>query len=149
MLPCPPRMRPKPWHGDVPCTLCAPGESRLQGPWTSRRASSPLKTKTRDTTADRCRKPTSGEVPSSLWETETQHPGREGGRRVKQGRAGCRRVLENKACLGESCKILGSLSSKLAGERVQMDSNIVSTWSESGPEERGSARSRAEIRALQ
>lgn len=83
----------------------------------------------------------SGEVPSFLWETETQHPEQKGARRVKQGQAGCRRVLENKPCLGESCKILGSLSSKLAGKRVQMDSNIVSTWSESGPEERGSVRS--------
>lgn len=83
----------------------------------------------------------SGQVPSFLWETESQHPAREGARRVKQGQAGCRRVLENKPCLGESCKILGSLSSKLAGKQAQTDSNIASTWSERGPEERGSVRS--------
>lgn len=135
MLLCPPGTHSKPWLGNVPCTLQAPGKSRLQGPWPSRRASNHLKTKTRDRPTDCCRKPTSSEVPIFLWETKTQDPVREGARRVKQGQAGCRRVLENKPCLGESCKILGSLSSKLAGKLVQTDSNIVSTWSEHGPEE--------------
>lgn len=47
----------------------------------------PSEDQTRDRAAGHCHELAPGKVPSFLWETETQHPEREGAGRVKQGQA--------------------------------------------------------------